>query len=105
MNDIPLRQALLLWNRTGRAPHFAVRPLGHPDYDKFDHKVGACFRSWQEQEDETKLRLQLLVEVWHAAAFYGIPVEAIKAELLCIPEYRDMLADDCLPREFWHERD
>lgn len=107
--DIPLAQALLLWNSNfnGDAPAFAVRSLGHPDYDRYRFKVGACFRDWQEmaEKDPTGLRLKAMVELWHIAAFYGVPVESIHEEMLVVPEYRDMLADDCLPKSFLHERD
>lgn len=106
MSDVKIQNAVLLWdsNFCGSEPRFAVRPLGHRDYDRFQHSVGACFASWQRTTDVERLKLQLLVEVWHAIAFYGVPVELVKPELLRIPEYRDMLADDVLPPEFRGER-
>ena len=105
--DIPVRQALLLFDAAAEEtePRFAVRPIGHPDYDRYRIQVGACFRDWQEETDVSRLKLRLLVEVWHAVAFYGVPPKVAHEALLAIPEYRDMLADDCLPRQFFHERD
>jgi len=110
MNDISIKHALLLWNRPmpGKASEFAVRPIGHDDYDRFDFKVGACFREWKElakADDIIGLKLQLMIEVWHAVTFHGVAVGNVHKALLCIPEYRDMLADDCLPREFRGERE
>lgn len=106
MRTVPIAEALLLWDSGfhGRTPKFAVRPLGHPDYDRYQYKVGACFTSWREK-DARGQKLQLMIDAWHIVAFYDVPVEMVRDGLLVIPEYRDMLADDCLPREFRHERD
>jgi hypothetical protein len=107
--DIPLANALLLWNAgwKGKTPAFIVRPLGHQDYDHYDFQVGACFREWQEKAatDPAGLRLQAMIDIWHIAAFYEVPVSMIAEGMLVVPEYRDMLADDCLPKRFQHERD
>lgn len=107
--DIPLANALLLWNAgwKGEQPAFAVRPLGHRDYDRYDFQVGACFREWQEKArtDPTGLKLQAMIDIWHITAFYSVPAKMVHEAMLVVPEYRDMLADDCLPREFQHERD
>jgi hypothetical protein len=109
MSDIPLAKALLLWNSAlnGGTPAFAVRPLGHPDYDRYQFSNGACFTAWRETaaKPEPALLARALVELWHVAAFYGVPVEMIHKEMLAVPEYRDMLADDCLPKQFQHERE
>lgn len=106
--DIPLGQALLLWNSNfnGDTPAFAVRPLGHPDYDRYRFKVGACFRDWQDMavSDPIGLRLKAMVELWHITAFYGVPVEMISEAMLAVPEYRALLAEDCLPKRYQHER-
>ena len=106
MSDVKIQNAVLLWDSGfgDETPRFAVRPLGHRDYDRFQHSVGACFADWQRTENVERLKLQLMVEVWHAIAFYGVPVDLVKPELLRIPEYRDMLADDVLPAEFRGER-
>lgn len=100
MQDIPISQAMLLWNAgfNGGEPAFAVRPLGHDDYDRFDYQVGACFAKWQKSDDSGR-KFQLMIDIWHIAAFYWVPIHLMRDQLLRIPEYRDMLADDCLPRE------
>lgn len=105
--DVPISKALILYTppRNDMPAAFAIRPLGHPDYDKFAFKVGACFRTWQEDADPERLKLRLLIDVWHAVAFYDIPPKLAHEALLVIPEYRDMLADDCLPKQFWGERE
>ncbi|MGI4947397.1 MAG: hypothetical protein ACRYHC_01700 [Janthinobacterium lividum] len=106
MNDVPISGALLLWNSglNGGVPAFAVRPLGHPDYDRYQFKVGACFRKWRESDNKSQ-RLQLLVDAWHIVAFYDVPVALVREGLLVIPDYRDMLAGDCLPKQFQNERE
>lgn len=110
MADIPLANALLLWNSPiagDKSPAFAVRPHGHDDYYVYDYQNGACFARWQElaQQDHPALLAKALVELWHIAAFYKVPIEMINEAMLVVPEYRAMLADDCLPKEFRHERD
>ncbi len=85
-------------------PAFVVRPVGHDDYYAYGSQVGACFANWQTMDDPRR-RLQLMIDAWHIVAFYDVPVDMVKAGLLVIPEYRDMLAGDCLPREFQHERE
>lgn len=106
MTDIPLADAVLLWNSgfDGAQPAFIVRPLGHDDHYAYDSQVGACFANWQAMDDQRR-RLQLMVDAWHIVAFYEVPVEMVKSGLLVIPEYRDMLANDCLPKQFQHERE
>jgi len=101
--EIPLSEAMLCWSTGG-----PVRVVEHPDYrglsDDYEKSVGACFAYWRGLSPE-KMKLQLLIEAWHLAAFYDVPVRDIHTALLVIPEYRSMLADDCLPREFAYERE
>lgn len=105
MEDVALENALLLWDSglNGGNPAFAVRPLGHPDYDQYDFQNGACFRTWREMTCQGR-RLKFMVELWHIVAFYAVPIDLMRPALLVIPEYRDMLADDCLPKQFQAER-
>lgn len=108
MTDIPLSRALLLWdNAASGAPRFAVREIGHRDYDHFRMSGGACYSSWKEmaRTDPKKLLTQAMIELWHIAAFQGVPIAMIHEAMLAVPEYRDTLASDCLPKQFWHERD
>lgn len=106
MFDIPIREAVLLFDSglNGSAPEFAVRRLGHPDYNVYGSKVGACFSDWQSEESVDMLKLRLMIEVWHIAAFYNVPIALMTPELLKIREYRDMLADDVLPQRYLGER-
>lgn len=102
-SDIPLECAMLVWSageKVGVVPHPDERGLS----DGFRSSVGACFANWREKSAAQR-RAQLMVDAWHVAAFYDIPAQAVHDALLCIPEYRDMLADDCLPEAYRHERD
>ncbi len=107
--DIPLANALLLWNDGWKdhEPAFVVRPLGHRDYDRYRFQVGACFAKWQDMavSNPEGLRLQAMVDIWHITAFYDVPVNLVHEGMLVVPEYRELLADDCLPEQYQHERD
>lgn len=100
--DVPVSDAMLVWSsgeKVGVVPHPDDRGLA----DDFRSSVGACFTSWREQTTEGQ-KAMLMVEAWHVAAFYDIPAKAVHEAMLCIPEYRDMLADDCLPKQYRSER-
>ena len=107
MSDIPLGEAMLCWNPGfgGAEPSFRV--FHHPDRSgntkAYQMSVGACFANWRELDDDAR-KLQLMIDAWHIAAFYEVPIGLVRDGLLVIPEYRSMLADDCLPQEFRHER-
>ena len=100
---IPLSEAMLCWSTGGPA-----RIVQHPDErgmsDVYEKTAGACWSYWRGLSPD-RMQLQLLIDAWHAAAFYGVPVGELHDALLVIPEYRSMLADDCLPRAFAHERE
>lgn len=101
--DVPLENAMLVWTRgekVGVVPHPHTKHLSAD----FTSSVGACFASW-DNLDDTGRRLQLMLDAWHTSAFYDIPSEDVHEALLCIPEYRAMLADDCLPERYHHERE
>jgi hypothetical protein len=101
--DVPIENAMICWNRGG-----GVLVVEHPDRrhasDGYTGSVGACFSGWKAK-GEMGQKLQLMIDAWDIAAFDGVPIDAVHKALLVIPEYRSMLADDCLPREFRHERD
>lgn len=101
--DIPLSEAMLVWTRGER-----VGVVPHPDHkdrsSQFRSSVGACFAGWRDM-DETERLAQFLIDIWHVAAFYEIPAEAVHQAALAVPEYRNTLARDCLPEEYQHERD
>jgi hypothetical protein len=56
------------------------------------------------EKDTNGQRLQLMVDAWHAVTFDPVPAQMMHEAMLVIPEYRLMLADDCLPSQFRHER-
>lgn len=101
--DIPLFDAMLVWTRGE-----AVGVVPHPDWKdrsrNFRSSVGACFSNWREMSESGRLT-QFLIDIWHVAAFYDIPAEAVHQAALSVPEYRNTLARDCLPEEYQHERD
>jgi hypothetical protein len=102
-SDIPLSEAMLVWTHGER-----VGVVPHPDYkDRSAHfrsSVGACFSEWRGMDERGRL-LQFMIDLWHVTAFYDIPSAAVHQAALCVPEYRDTLARDCLPAEYQHERD
>lgn len=101
-SDIALKDAMLVWTRGER-----VGVVPHPDTKRisrgFQSSVGACFTEWDAYDDNGR-RLQLMIDAWHVSAFYDIPSTAVHEALLPIPEYRSMLALDCLPKKYHHER-
>lgn len=101
--DIALYEAMLCWTRGE-----AVAVVPHPDYrglsDPYLSSAGACWATWREKDDRDR-KLQLMIDAWHISAFYDIPAQEVHRALLVIPEYRDMLADDCLPKQYRYERD
>lgn len=111
--DIPLMEAMLCYNTIGtRDPDEGwVKVIKHParlnghiwEDEPYLMTVGACFSYWRKRDDIGR-KLQLMIEVWHAVAFYGVPPDELHNALLVIPEYRTMLADDCLPSQFHYER-
>lgn len=100
--DIAINEAMICWN-AGKD----VKVVRHPDKsrqsDDFRSSVGACFTDWREM-DMRGQKLQLMIDAWHIAAFDKIPAADVHQALLVIPEYRSMLADDCLPEKYRGER-
>lgn len=102
-SDIPLEDAMLVWNRgsgVGVVPHPDRRHLS----EAFSASVGACFSEWREMDPQGRLT-QFLIDLWHVTAFYDVPAQAVHQAALSVPEYRNTLAYDCLPEEYRHERD
>lgn len=112
MTDIPISKAVLCFNTAATKEDsedwcaIATRPVRMPHPGALGHylmTVGAVFSAWHDMTLKEQ-KLQLMIELWHAAAFHGVPVAEIHEAALVIPEYRDMLADDCLPKKYWHDR-
>ncbi len=106
--NIPLANAMLCWNNGfhGATPSVAV--VRWPDEtgasDPYQSSVGACFGDFRNKDGRGQ-KLQLMIDAWHVSAFYDVPIEMVHQALLVIPEYRSMLADDCLPPQFRFERE
>lgn len=103
MQDIPINDAMLCWTR-GDSVKVVLHPDKRGESGAYRSSVGACFTDWRKK-DLRGQKLQLMIDAWHVTAFSDIPSERVHEALLVIPEYRDMLADDCLPKQFQHERD
>jgi hypothetical protein len=103
-SDIPLKYAMLVWNRGS-----GVGVFPHPDTGDrsrhFSSSAGACFAGWKTEMTDAERLTQFMIELWQLAAFYEIPAIAIHQAALSIPEYRDTLAREHLPEEYQHERD
>jgi hypothetical protein len=46
--------------------------------------------------DERGRLLQSMIDLGHVIAFFDIPSAAVLQAALCVPEYLDTLAHDCL---------
>ena len=103
MPDIPLNDAMLCWNR-GKDMKVVLHPDSRGESDPYQSSVGACYANWREK-DARGQKLQLVIDAWHVVAFYDVSPQLVHEALLVIPEYRDMLADDCLPKRFRYERE
>ncbi len=105
--DIPLATAMLCWTSGFHGATPACQVVLWPDEvgasDAFQSSVGACFSDFRNK-DARGQKLQLMIDAWHVTAFYDVPIAVVQQALLVIPEYRSMLADDCLPRQFARER-
>lgn len=111
--DIPLKDAMLCFNSVHTREHnekwakiirHPARYNGHDWEDEpYSITVGACFSYWGKRDDIGR-KIQLLIEAWHAAVFHGVPVKELHEAMLIVPEYRSMLAEDCLPKQFRPER-
>lgn len=88
MTDIPLENALLLWDSDFKGGgRFAVRPLGHGDYWRFDCQGGACWTAWREADPATRLTL-LAEKLLDIVANYHLPWSMIDDVMRVVPEYR-----------------
>jgi hypothetical protein len=104
LEGIPLECAVLLSGSfDGADPVVKSWPLNHFVGDNFASSTLAVFRAFRDASDDTR-RLRLMVELWHSAAFRGESIAKLHEAALRIPEYRDLLADDCLPARYAHER-
>lgn len=105
--DIPIADAMLCWTggRHGDTP--ACKVVSYPDElglsDEYLCNVGACFANW-DAKSTVGQQLQLMIDAWHMVAFDKVPADMAHEALLVVPEYRSMLADDCLPSQFRNER-
>ncbi len=101
--DIPINDAMLCWTR-GEGVEVILHPDRARKSDRYRSSVGACFSDWRKR-DLNGQKLMLMIEAWHVSAFYDIPSTKVHEALLAIPEYRDMLAYDCLPDRYRDERE
>jgi len=107
-NDIPLREAAILWNSPDRrsGPDFIITkwPVHHECSDKYRYSSGACYTDWRECKNSTLLRLRLMNEIWQIASFCDVPIDIMLPELLRIPEYRLNIHPGWLPQPYRDEQ-
>jgi len=92
ITDIPLKNAMLLWNPGSSGEIKVVRHLVEDDSD-FRCSTGACWAAWQDGDDDYR-RHKLLIEVWHIVVRDGLKPISVHAALQVIPEYREMFDGD-----------
>lgn len=98
--DVALRDAVILYFPTSRGKYLGVDcivrlqrdPIAIGNY--FSCDIGANNVEWREEKDIIKLKLKLLMEIWHICTFDGVSSSDMHQALLVIPEYREMLASD-----------
>lgn len=74
-------------------------PDGERQRDRYSHVFGACDPYWSQNCNDT-LRGELLVQIWHAVTIQGVSPSAIHEQLLVIPEYRDLMPYETLPKSY-----
>lgn len=105
MGDIPLIKAMVCansgkeWDSLGPRVKVFHYPDVHMLSSGYSWSIGACDMRWSRVDDAGR-KLLLMIEAHHLAVFHDVPARLIHEALMVIPEYRDMLAEDCLPAEF-----
>lgn len=97
--DVPLKHAMLLWNRKDDRPYGDGRMevIEHPEKDTrtwtLTCSTGACCAEWTQLNTEERLA-KLYVEAWHIACRDGVALKTIHEALMVIPEYRETLSGE-----------
>jgi hypothetical protein len=102
--DVPLYDAMLCWDRRDRTAKIIRHPDTRDASAPYASSAGACYTDWRDKP-ELGRKLQFMIDLWHIVAFDNIPHDVAHQAALVVPEYRDMLARDCLPEDYQHERD
>ena len=94
--DIPLRSAMIAWNRLdetqGTPGAVMIIPWpdskGYCDFFKLTMTCGACMSDWRNIPKHKAL-LQLFIEAWYIVCRDGVSPKDMHEALMVIPEYRD----------------
>lgn len=112
--DIPLREAQVLWEYSGKEPDApAVLVMGHPDdsgrdrwgtRDDADYfsSWGSCMAHFNAASDEEHLAMLYKQFHWMVLSREA-DLKAVHSAFLVIPEYRASLPADFLPPEYRDE--
>lgn len=98
--DIDLAEAVICTDKDFN--RVAVCHIGQTQAPSLDYPFifGACFPYWQRAGDAGRVT-DLLIEIWHAVAVLGISADVINEALMIIPQYRDIMPPEIVPRKFW----
>lgn len=98
-DDIALSSAIIgIDHSTGEVAVMAA-PDETRQRDRFPHVFGACDPYWSDHGEDA-LRGELLVQIWHAVTLLGVLPSAIHEALLVLPEYRDLMPIEALPKPY-----
>ena len=94
--DIPLRSAMIAWNRLdetqGKPGAVMIIPWpdekGYCDLFELTMTCGACMSYWQSIPKH-KVLMQLFIEAWYIVCRDGVSPKDMHEALIVIPEYRD----------------
>lgn len=95
VGDIPLKNAMILWNLLPPLGDGKVKVVWHmkEDDEGFQKSWGACCAGWTEGGRE-RTELLLLQLLWEIAVDDELDVKEIHNAMRVIPEYRDMMIRD-----------
>lgn len=104
-DDIDLIDAMVCWTPKRAAlendlTYGVVKVFRHPDEGRASRSLrmsaGACDFGWKTKFDERQRKLMLLLHFHHMIVRDGIDPRTAHYEFQVIPEYRAMMAYDCL---------
>ena len=98
-SDIALSSAIIAIDNQRKDVSVIAFPDLPRQRDRYSHVFGACDPYWSECSRDA-LRGELLMQIWHAVTFLDVPPAAVHEALLVVPEYREIMLAESLPREY-----
>lgn len=90
--DIPLRDAMIIWDKE-LSPPLKVVANGSDDDDRYSSSYGACNADWSHADDVGRL-LRLFSRIPEWTVLDGISPREVHDALWVIPEYRRAVAKE-----------